>query len=205
MRSAYLRVHEHDTLPHLRDTDLIFLDGAMRFVEARPGATSSLTLVPPCTYGPPEKVAIDRVESDVPGVLWYDYGDGRSAYMPWGIDVLYHQHSSPGHDGLYYSVLRALCPQPQVLTAAGPQLELGLFAHRDRGYVLNLVNLSGHHGTAFFAPVSMHELEVRVLLSTKVRTARSLQLGQELPLRQEGSYTVIRLHTLGLFDTIRLI
>jgi hypothetical protein len=205
MRSAYWRVDAHDVLPDLPDTDLIFLDGAMHLIEARPGATSSLTLVPPCTYGPPEKVAIDRVESDVPGVIWYEHGTGRSAYLPWGLDALYYRHSNPGHDGLYYAVLRALGPEPQVLADAGPQLELALLAHREQGYLLNLVNLSGHHGTAFFAPVPLREIEVRVLLHPQVHSARSLQLDQELPFRQEGRYTVVRLPVLNLFDTIYLL
>jgi len=204
MRAAYLRVQAHDMLPQLPDTDLVFLDGAMHFVEGRPGATSSLRLVPPCTYGPPEKVAIDLVESDVPGILWYEYGEGRTAYLPWGIDSLYYRHSNPAHDGLYYSVARALDREAQVLTNAGPQLELSLFAHRERGFLLNLVNLSGHHGTAFFAPVPMRELEVRVLLPAEASTARSLQLGQDLPLAQEGGYTVFRLPSLNLFDTLYL-
>lgn len=209
MRGAYLRVglkgaHERELLSHVPRTDLIFLDGAMRFVEPRPGATSSLTLVPPCAYGPPEKVAIDQVESDVPGILWHDYGRGHTAYLPWGVDALYYRHSNPAHDGLYYSVLRAFSPRPQAIVDAGPQLELGVFAQRDGGYLVNLVNLSGHHGTAFFAPVPMRELELRLLLGREVQTARSLQLDQDLTLVQEDSYTVTRLPVLNLFDTIRL-
>jgi len=205
MRSAYWRVNAHDVLPDLPDTDLVFLDGAMYFVQAHPGATSSLALVPPCTYGPPEKVAIDLVESDVPGIVWYEHGAGRSAYLPWGLDALYYRHSNPGHDGLYYAVLLALCPEPQVLADAGPQLELALLAHREQGYLLNMINLSGHHGTAFFAPVPLREIEVQVLLQTQVHSARSLQLDQELPFRQEGRYTVVRLPVLNLFDTIYLL
>lgn len=204
MRSAYLRIDERVSLPFMPDTDLVFLDGTLHFVEPRPGATVSLSLVPPCSYGPPEKVAIDQVESDVPGILWYEYGAGRTAYLPWGLDGLYYRHSSPAHDGLFYSVLRALSPQPQIVVDANPQLELGLFAHRDDGYLVNLVNLSGHHGTAFFAPLPIRELELRVLLPTEVHAARSVQLGRDLPLAQEGAYVLLRLPSLGLFDTIHI-
>ncbi len=204
MRAAYLRVQVREPLSYLPDTDLILLDGPMHFVEPRPGTTPSLTLVPPCTYGPPEKVAIDQVESDVAGILWFEYGRGRTAYLPWGIDALYYRHSSSAHDGLYYSVLRALSPQPQIVVDAGPQLELALFAHRDGGYLINLVNLSGHHGTAFFPPLPMRDLELRVLLRTEVYTARSLQLERDLPLAQVEGYTVTHLPALYLFDTIHL-
>jgi hypothetical protein len=204
MRAAYLRIGAGEGLAHLPDTALVFLDGAMHMVETRPGATSSLTLVPPCTYGPPEKVAIDQVETDVAGLLWYDHHDGRTAYFPWAIDVLYYRHSSPAHAGLYISVLRALSPEPQVLADACPQLEVGLFAHRDRGYLLNLVNLSGHHGTAFFPPLPIHDLQLRVRLPEAVHAARSLHLGQDIPLAQEGSYTALHLPVLNLFDTLYL-
>ncbi|HUT19361.1 MAG TPA: alpha-amylase family protein [Anaerolineae bacterium] len=204
MRSAYFRVLDRDALPFLPDTDIIFLDGTMQFVDPRPGATSSLALVPPCTFGPPEKVAIDRVESDVPGVIWYSHGAGRTAYLPWAIDALYYRHSSPAHDGLYYSVLRTLCPEPQIIVDAGGQLEVGLSAHRGDGYLLHLVNLSGHHGTAFLAPVPMRELEVRLRLPGVVGSARSLQLDKELPTWQDGTCTVLRLEALDLFDTIHL-
>jgi hypothetical protein len=188
----------------LADTDLLFLDGLYLFTETKPEATTSLTLVPPCTFGPPEKVAIDQVESDMPGIVWYTYGQGQSAYFPWTIDALYHRHSSPGHDGAFTSALLALCPDRQVISNANPQVEFALFGRGQEEYVLNVVNTSGHHGTAFFAPVPMHDVEIKLKLLAKARTATSLKLGQRLTLWQEDDYTCLNLDVLELFDTIQL-
>lgn len=203
MRSAYWRVDDHARMQGLPDTDLVFLDGLYLFADLKPGATTSLSLVPPCTFGPPEKVAIDQVESDVPGIVWFAYGSGKSAYLPWTVDALYYRHSSPGHAGVFMSALLALLPERQVITDANPQIELALMQSED-GYVLSLVNTSGHHGTAFFAPVPMHDIEIKVVLPQAVETARSLQLGKQLALRQEGRYTCLTLDKLALFDTIQV-
>jgi hypothetical protein len=190
-------------LSALADTELLFLDGPYLFVEPRAEAETSLTLVPPCTYGPPEKVAIDRVESDVPGILWYRYGAGQSAYLPWQIDALYYRHSSPGHCTAYLSILLELLPERQVISDANPQVEIALY-EQGEGYAINLVNTSGHHGTAFFAPIPMYDLEIKVRLRAAVTQARSLKLGRDLTLWQEGDYTCLNLDRLDLWDGIRL-
>jgi hypothetical protein len=203
MRSAYWRVHGTNQLSALANTELLFLDGPYLFVEPRLGAETCLTLVPPCTYGPPEKVAVDRVESDVPGILWYGYGAGQSAYLPWEIDALYHRHSSSGHSDAYLSVVLALLPERQVISNANPQVEIALY-QQGKGYAINLVNVSGHHGTAFFAPIPMYDLEIKVRLPDAVTEARSLQLDRDLTLWQEDDYTCLNLDRLDLWDGIRL-
>jgi hypothetical protein len=204
MRSAYFRVHDHDRMSQLPDTDLLFLDGSCLFASTRPGASTSLTLVPPCTFGPPEKVAIDQVESDMPGLVWYTHGEGQSAYLPWEVDALYYRHSSPGHRGAFMSALHALCPQRQVITDANPQIELALLSQKGGLFVFTLVNASGHHGTAFFAPMPAFDVEVKLRLPYEVRSAMSLQLGKRLTLWQEDEYACFALDRLDLFDTVRL-
>jgi hypothetical protein len=189
---------------HLAETDLVFLDGAYLYATTKEGATTSLTLVPPSTYGPPEKCFIDAVESDRPGIVWQQYGEGQSAYFPWNVDGLYYRHSSPGHHGAVLSALSTLVGRAQLLTDANPQVDLALYARETGGYVLNLVNTSGHHGTAFFAPIPMHDLKIEVTLPTEIQRARSLSSGEGLALSRKDGYVCLRLGRLGLFDTIVL-
>jgi hypothetical protein len=203
MRSAYFRVHDHAKMACLADVDLVFLDGPYLFASLRPEAGTSLTLVPTCTFGPPEKVAIDQVESDLPGLVWYAYGQGQSAYFPWAIDALYHRHSSPGHGGAFMSALLALCPERQLVSNANPQVEFALFRGQD-GFVLNVVNTSGHHGTAFFSPVPMHDVEIKLGLPGPAKTATSLQLDKGLTVWHEDGRTCLNLDLLKLFDTIQI-
>jgi hypothetical protein len=201
MRSAYFRVHHVDALGQLPGTDLVFLDGRYLYAALKEGSATSLTLVPPCTYGPPEKCFIDKIESDPPGVIWFEYGAGRSAYLPWTIDSLYYRHSTPGHERLLISLLLNLVPQRQIETDANPQVEFALFSRSDE-FMLNLVNTSGHHGTAFFPPVTMHDVGIRVRLPAAASSAISLKLEKSLEVRQDGDYTYFMLPRLALFDII---
>jgi hypothetical protein len=205
MRSAYFRVHNRAQVACLPESDLIFLDGTYLFVALREGADTTLTLVPPSTYGPPEKCFIDHVESDRPGIVWHRYGQGRTAYFPWHVDSLYYRHSSPGHQGAFLSALVALCPIRQVVTDANPQLEVALLSQGESAFLLNLVNASGHHGTAFFSPVPMHNLEFKIRLPRAVRTAISLQTGGQLAIWQEEGYTCLRVERVDLWDTVQLV
>ena len=203
MRSAYFRIHDSERMGVFPETDLMFLDGSYLHATVKEGAASLWTLVPPSVYGPPEKVFIDKEESDWPGVINYAYGEGKTAYFPWNIGRLYYRYSSPGHEKAFLSVLLDLCDgQRQIITNAHPLVEINLFAQAEGKYVLNLVNSSGHQSTAFFEPVPMSDIEVKVKLPERPQSASSLKLDKEIPLLQEGEYTCIRLERLELFDTI---
>ena len=82
------------------------------------------------------------------------------------------------------------------------QLEINLFAQAEGKYMLNLVNSSGHHSTAFFEPIPMYDIEVKMELPEEVQSAFSLKLNKELPLWQDGKYSCTKLEQLELFDTI---
>ena len=105
---GYWRVHDHDQLPSLRDTNLIFIDG--EYVELAPIERPLLTLIPAAMFGPPEKVWSDKVETKVPGLVFADHGKGRVAYIPWNVGALYYRHSSQGHAGLMTDVIDRLLP-----------------------------------------------------------------------------------------------
>jgi hypothetical protein len=168
-------------------------------------AETSLRLIPPTIYGPPEKVCINWVETAWPGVIFYRYGTGRSAYLPWQVDALYYRHSSPGHAALLLAVIDVLRDgYRQLVTNAHPSVEVALLARDDGGYVVNLANASGHGGTAIFAPVTMHDLVVMAELPQPVTTAYSLRQAQPVQLWHEQHYTCVRLDQLDLFETIIL-
>jgi hypothetical protein len=203
MRSAYIRIHDDQKREILADTNLIFLDGSYLCAIMKEGATSLWTLIPPSVYGPPEKCFIDKSESDWPGVIQYSYGEGKTAYFPWNIGRLYYRHSSPGHEKGFLSVLFSLCDgRQQIITNAHPLVEINLFAQGTGAYALNLVNSSGHQSTAFFEPIPMHDIEVKMELPEQVSSAFSLKLKEELPVSRNDEYFGIKLKRLELFDTI---
>jgi hypothetical protein len=196
------RVHDHVLLPSLEDTRLLFLDGD--YVELEPLAKPLLTLIPPAMFGPPEKVWVDKVETEVPGLVITDLGRGRIAYVPWDVGGLYYRHSSPGHGGLIADVVDHLLPQGrQLKTSAHPLVEITVMAQPGRARTLvHFVNLTGHSDTAYFAPVELRDITVE--LAQEFRRAADVRRGTELPVTGAGRYRRFTLPSLGAYEVVVL-
>ncbi|MBI2964812.1 MAG: beta-galactosidase trimerization domain-containing protein, partial [Chloroflexi bacterium] len=73
MRSAYLRITDRGDIPGFDLSQLVMVDGEFLYVDAGKAATTSMTLIPPSRYGPPEKTYWD-VETAHPGLVKLGYG-----------------------------------------------------------------------------------------------------------------------------------
>lgn len=199
---GYWGVHDRAGLPSLRDTDLVFVDGD--YVELAPVGRPALTLIPTAMFGPPEKVWSDKSETTVPGLVTVDVGAGRATYLPWDVGGLYYRHSSPAHAALVADAIDALLPNGrQLWTNAHPLVEVTLMTQPARGRTLvHLVNGSGHHGTAYFAPIPMHD--IRVELPGTIRRAWAAALGRELPVARSGTTSVLTLPHLAGYEVLAL-
>jgi hypothetical protein len=199
---GYWRIRERDAFPSLRDTDLIFLDGD--YIELSPIPRPLLTLIPSAMFGPPEKVWSDKVETQVPGVVFADHEQGKLAYVPWDVGALYYRHSSPGHAGLMVDVIDRLLPRGRVLTTnAHPLVEMTLMRQASRGRTLiHLVNGTGHQDTAYFPPGELSDIRIEVRDS--VHRARAVGLGIGLPVTTTGQSRSFTLPRLKAYEVIVL-
>lgn len=199
---GYLRVRDHALFPSLKDTNLLYLDGD--FVEFPAEAKSLLTLVPPSMFGPPEKVHVDMVDTDRPGVFLREFGSGRFAYLPWDLGTLYYRQSSPGHAGLVADLVDNLLPTGrQVRTNAHPLVEITVMRQKARNRTLvHLVNLTGHSQTAYFEPLPVRDIRVEV--AGEFRSATARVAGRKLPVRREGRYAVFSVPQLGAYEVVVL-
>jgi hypothetical protein len=155
-------------------------------------------------FGPPEKVWVDKVETEVPGLAFADIGRGRAAWIPWDVGGLYYRHSSRGHGGLMADVIdHLLTAGRQLRTTAHPLVEITVMeqpAH-DRTLV-HLVNASGHADTAYFEPIEMRDLAVE--LAGDFARARAMVFGQTLPLARSAGRTRFTLPRLGAYEVVVL-
>jgi hypothetical protein len=197
---GYWRVHDRGTLPSMRDTDLLFLDG--EYVELAPVDPPLLTLIPAAMFGPPEKVWSDKIETRVPGLVLGDHGKGRFAYIPWDVGGLYYRQSSQGHAGLVADVIDRLLPDGrQLKTDAHPLVEMTLMHQPARGRTLiHLVNGTGHQDTAYFPPVELRD--IRVELAQDVKRVRAVNLNIDLPVTTVGRYRSFTLPSLKAYEVI---
>jgi hypothetical protein len=196
------RIHGHDSFPSLEDTNLLFLDG--EYLELLPLERPLLTLVPPAMFGPPEKVWVDKVETEIPGLAISDLGEGRVAWIPWNVGGLYYRHSSRGHGGLVADVIDHLLPAGrQLKTSAHPLVEITVMRQPQRDRILvHLVNVSGHADTAYFEPIEMRDIAVD--LAEDFTRARATALGEALAVTRSGARGRFTLPRLGAYEVVVL-
>ncbi len=199
---AYLRIHDPKLAPALPETRVLFLHGD--YVEYPPVERPLLTLIPPSMFGPPEYVFKDKVETDKPGLLVRDYGQGRMAYLPWDIGGLYYRHSSHAHAGLLTGLIDTLLPGGrQLKTDAHPLVEITVMRQPARNRTLvHLINLTGQSGTAWFPAIPTGA--IRLELASAFRSARSTALNRSMPVRRQGTYGAITLPSLDRYDVLVL-
>lgn len=199
---GYWRVHDRTLLPSLKETSLVFFDG--EYVEVEPLDRPILTLIPPAMFGPPEKVWGDKVETEVPGLVFADHGKGRLAYLPWNIGALYYRHSSPAHEGLVADVIDRLLPGGrQLKTNAHPLVEITVREQPARGRTLvHLVNVTGHSGTAYFPPVELRD--IRIELAGRFVRASASALAQQLGTTTSEGYTSFTVPRLQAYEVVVL-
>ncbi|MPY86561.1 MAG: hypothetical protein GEU99_01410 [Luteitalea sp.] len=199
---ASWRIHDASMLPSLKHTKLLLLDG--EYVELAPLEKPLLTLIPPAMFGPPEKVWVDKVETEIPGLVFANHGKGRLAYIPWDVGGLYYRHSSQGHAGLMADVIDRLLPEGrQIKTTAHPLVEITLMTQPARKRtLLHLVNLSGHSDTAYFEPIEMRDITVEA--AQDFTRATAVGLDQELPVTRVNGSSRFTLPRLGAYEVVVL-
>jgi len=109
---------------------------------------SSLTLIPPSLFGPPELVHVDMKDTDKTGVVFVDRGKGRVGWIPWDLGALYYAKVYRTR-GALPDVIHHLNPHEQLQTTAHRLVEI-TWMKQDERQLLHLINLSGHSGPAIF-------------------------------------------------------
>jgi Hypothetical glycosyl hydrolase 6 len=197
---AYFRIRNKAMFPSLKQTDVVFMYGDYLQVQAEAG--SPVTFIPPSMYGPPEFVHIDWKDTDDPGLLMKDMGKGKLAWLPWDIGGLYYRHSSEAHSRLLSDLVDTMLPAGRQLTSSAHPLVEITFMRQKQGHQMHFINLSGHSDTAYFNPVSMTNIKVRV--KGDFKSARALRSGQTIAITNNGGYAEFTLPSLEEYELLDL-
>jgi hypothetical protein len=206
LRGSYLRVTDRDDLADLPDTDLVPVDRAFLYVEPRPDARPSFTLIGPSRYGPPEKCWWDEtLETEHPGLLWYAHGRGKTAYFPWPVDALFYGHSLMECRALLAHAVRTVAGGAQIETDLPPQVEVTIHRQPSSGATLvHLVNSSGHQDRSFHEPAPFFDRTLTVRGGVPVGRVTSAALGRDLPFDHTDGGVRVTLPRLDLLDLLIL-
>jgi hypothetical protein len=189
-RNAYFRIEGSSAWPGLEGVHVLPVQGTYLYPEPRDGASGELRFIAPELYGAPEQTLIEH-ETEWPAVIWYTYGHGQTAYLPWEPGRIWYESAPASLERFMAGVVTRLLPEPQpVDTDAPASVELTAFRQRAQGshperYIIHVVNGTGEDGPAVRPPVPLYTIQVRVRAERALRV-RAIRLGQELPVQREG-------------------
>lgn len=200
--SSYWRVRDHQFLPSLKDTGMMFFYSDYLELEANPDA--ALTLVPRTKVNPMEMVGEGLNDTDKPGLYRSDYGAGRLAYIPWDIGDLYYRASHGHHSALVADLIDGLLPAGrQIITNAHAMVQMTLQHQKHAGRTLvHFVNLSGATQVAFHPAVPMGAIQVNV--QGAFGTAHMASTGRKLGLQLANGYSSFTLPSLDNYEVVVL-
>ena len=197
---AYFRIRDKAMFPALKETDVVFMYGD--YLQVKAVGASPITFIPPSMYGPPEFVHIDWKDTDDPGLITKNIGNGKIAWLPWDIGGLYYRHSSEAHARLMSGLIDSMLPDGrQLKTNAHPLVQITLMRQKDR-HLLQLVNLSGHSDTAYFDPIRMTGIQIGV--KGRFDSAHAVRSGERMAVANDGGYAQFTLSALDEYELIGL-
>jgi len=203
MRSAYFKLGEHPDFPRLSETDLIYMDGP--YIYAKYGAKSEehFRLIPPHNFGPPERCYYEVVV-DRPAYTVTEHGKGRAIYVPWLPGELFHRQGHVNTANFMADLIQQVAGVEPVGGNAPEQVEVTVLENKAGFRLVHLVNTSGHFGTSFYEPVTMHDLEVTVSADGPAACAEGLVSGQPIDHSYSDGKLTLRIPRLGLFEAVKL-
>lgn len=183
---TYLRLStRHPVLRGFEETDILPYGGSLSPLRLAAGATVPLTYIPPFPTYPPETAWMREPKTDIPGLVLWERGKSRVAYMPADIDTRYQNEHLPDHGNLLANVVRWALHDNVPLTVEGPGLiDCHLYTQGSRA-ILHLVNLTS--ANTWRAPVE--ELipvgPIRVRMRSKSNSARLLVSNTTRPVKAD--------------------
>ena len=196
---AYFRIRNKTLFSSLKETDVVFMYGDYLQVE---GKDSPLTFIPPSMYGPPELVQVDWKDTDDPGLVIKSMKQGKIAWLPWDIGGLYYRHSSEAHSRLLGNLIDSMLPAGRQLTSnAHPLVQITIMRQKERR-LMHFVNLTGHSDTAYFNPIPMSNIRVRV--KGNFRSAKAVKSGQSIAVKNDAGFSEFTLPVLDEYELLDL-
>lgn len=121
--NSYLHIENHQIFPSLKRTEVLFL--TEKYLELEEVDHPYITLIPPTSYSPPEKVSRLSERTNKPGLILKDIGKGRLAYIPWDVGSLYYKYSNDNHRLFVSDLIDHLIQgERQIMTNAHPLVEM---------------------------------------------------------------------------------
>ena len=205
MLSSMFLIEEKDkeSFPSFTDTDVVPVGELMVYNEISAEAERYLKLIPPHSYGPPERCYFTEV-TQIPGVTRYSYGKGFSVYIPWLPGTFYNLG---GHSNTFLfmkDVLQKLCKVRSIAPDLNPMVEVSLAGRSNGELFVQLVNNSGCFGLSFFDPIPMYGCRLEIPSGQPPKAIISLKSGKSIPFEYRDSLIHLELEELTEYEAVTI-
>ncbi len=200
--NAYFRLAE-DNLPGFPpQAELLPAHGPVLCVRPPEGARAMMAFTPPEPNCIPEDAYI-RMQTDWPGVVLTDFGEGHVGYLPWGPDRMYHKTRQPAAEALLLGVLELLSPDGRryLQTDAPASVELTLYRQPGR-LLLHLANAGGLWDRHFDEAPPLSNLNFAI--EGDFGRVAALALGKDLAMTSGSGRTRFVLPELGPYEVVTM-
>lgn len=207
VQGTYFRIFDKDKEALGREVfvglDLVYAWEKGMLCTLKEGAEGYLGFIPPAMIGPPEKCYYTDV-TNIPGMIYYEFGKGKTTFLPFRIGSMYHHTRHYGHAALLQSALMDLLEYSRDLQfQATPMVEIS--RQKDAGQRFEwygLLNHSGQLGNAFYAPLPVKDLILKISPDHPVSSVKSLRADKMLNYSENGQLLTITIPVLESFDVI---
>ena len=184
-QATYLKLKESDKkiLGQSKNFTLMMMHSDFLKCKAKKDANEYLRLLPTNMYGPAEVTWYNEDEiTDYPGVIEYNYGKGKTVYIPWMIGSSYYEKGNYAQRSLFLGCLQNLLKFEGFLeTDASPLIEMTHIGNLNGAFEwIGMINHSGFHGNSVREPVPIHNTKIRFKPKHKVKELKLLRSGNSL-------------------------
>jgi hypothetical protein len=205
MRSSYIKITEREKYPRSKDTELVYVRGNYIYAQYDKDVELHLNLIQPHMFAPPERAYYTTV-SDYPGFTVNAYGKGKGVFIPWEPGKEFAEN---GYINLTNFIADFLENELNIKPLEGnlsPMVEATVMEKKDQSAAyVHLVNSSGYTGNSYFAPVTMHDVEIVIPFEGCPEAVTSLVTGKSCFYEVVGGKLIIRIDKLGLFEAIKIV
>ncbi len=183
-QATYLKVSDNDKQAlgqeDFEDFSLMMMNSGFLKCKVREDAKGFLRLLPGNMFGPAEKTYYKESEiTEFPGAVAYNYGKGKTAFIPWTIGSDYNFKGNYAQKALFNALMKNLLNVNRDLVAdASPLIEITHLANLNGEFEwIGMINHSGFMGNSVCEPVTIHNTTIRFKPVKAIREVRLLRSG----------------------------
>jgi hypothetical protein len=208
-KSTYLKISDNDKAAfdgkEFKDFSIMMMYSDFMKCKLSAGATGYFRFLPETRFGPPEKSYFTQEDiTGFPGLVYNNYGKGKSVLIPWEIGEQYQLKGHYMHRLLFVAALQNLLKvERTVFTDASPLVEVSHLANLNGAFEwLGLINHSGQISGSFREPVTMSGINIRFRPAKPVKELKLMQSGKSVAFKQSGGWIDCTIPSLTDFEML---